>query len=368
MSKITLNNVGSLIDATTAQTIINNNNTVVQAAMDNTLSRDGTSPNQMAAPLDMNSQQIINLPAPSSVNSPARLVDVVTNPTVVIPTTGTSGHTVPFLDGNNTWSGTQSYAGATSGNTALIPTAIASGTLTLPAVTDTLVARTTTDTLTNKTLTAPTLTAPVLGTPASGTLTNCTGLPLASVTGLGTNVSTFLTTPSSANLASALTTSTGSGSVVFGSGPTISTPNIVGVATNTNASAGSVGEYISSTVLVGSAISLTTATPANITTISLTAGDWDVWGTVCINPAGTTTISQIVGGINTVSATLPTFPANGAGAQHNWTFTTGTQQTVPLGTARFSLSSTTTIYLVIQSVFATSTNTGFGFIGARRIR
>ncbi len=41
--------------------------------------------------------------------------------------------------------------------------------------------KTTAQTLTNKTLTSPTLTTPALGTPASGTLTNCTGLPAASV-------------------------------------------------------------------------------------------------------------------------------------------------------------------------------------------
>jgi hypothetical protein len=51
--------------------------------------------------------------------------------------------------------------------------------LNVPAASDTLVGRATTDTLTNKTLTSPTLTTPVLGTPSSGTLTNCTGLPNA---------------------------------------------------------------------------------------------------------------------------------------------------------------------------------------------
>ncbi|HYT43233.1 MAG TPA: hypothetical protein VEP90_12920, partial [Methylomirabilota bacterium] len=68
MSKITLNNVANLGSWTTAQSTIDNNSATIQSAFDNTLSRDGTSPNYMNSQLDMNSQQIINLPAPSTTN------------------------------------------------------------------------------------------------------------------------------------------------------------------------------------------------------------------------------------------------------------------------------------------------------------
>jgi hypothetical protein len=82
-----------------------------------------------------------------------------------------------------------------------------------------------------------TLVAPVLGTPASGTLTNCTGLPIATgVANLGTGVATFLTTPSSANLLAALTDETGTGANVFANTPTLVTPNI-GAATGTSLTA-----------------------------------------------------------------------------------------------------------------------------------
>lgn len=77
MSKITLNHVSNLIDTTTAETIINADLDTIQAAIDNTLSRDGTSPNKMASNLDMDSFQIINLPTPSSSTSPLRLQDLV---------------------------------------------------------------------------------------------------------------------------------------------------------------------------------------------------------------------------------------------------------------------------------------------------
>jgi len=85
--------------------------------------------------------------------------------------------------------------------------------------------------------TSPTLVTPALGTPSSGTLTNCTGLPVSTgISGLGANVATFLTTPSSANLRSAVTDETGTGALVFATSPTLVTP-VLGAASATSVTA-----------------------------------------------------------------------------------------------------------------------------------
>lgn len=69
--------------------------------------------------------------------------------------------------------------------------------------------------------------------------TDVTGvLPAANggtgLSALGTGVATFLGTPSSANLASAVTDETGSGALVFGTSPTIVTPTIASFANATH--------------------------------------------------------------------------------------------------------------------------------------
>ncbi len=74
--KLTLADLASLANETSAIATINANNALIETAIDNTLSRDGTSPNEMEAPLDMNSNRILNLPEPISANEPVRLQDM----------------------------------------------------------------------------------------------------------------------------------------------------------------------------------------------------------------------------------------------------------------------------------------------------
>lgn len=169
-----------------------------------------------------------------------------------------------------------------------------------------------------------------------------------------------------------LLTFTGTGNTVNTQSPDISQPNLIGTTTNDNAAAGSVGEYISSTVLVGSAVSLTTSTTTNVTSISLTAGDWDVWGVINYALAAGTTITTLTGSINTVSATNPTVPGFGSYVLDVWrsgSEIVGASNLIrPLGTSRISLASTTTVYLLARAAFTVSTMTAYGLIGARRVR
>jgi hypothetical protein len=142
-----------------------------------------------------------------------------------------------------------------------------------------------------------------------------------------------------------------------------------GTATNDSASAGNVGQLVSSHVVSGSAVALTTSTPANITSISLTAGNWEVSGICAEQPNGATTSTALICTVSTASATLNTTPSDSAGWALNQTaLTAGSAMSLPTSTARLSLASTTTVFLVVQSTFAVNTMGAYGSLRATRPR
>lgn len=140
------------------------------------------------------------------------------------------------------------------------------------------------------------------------------------------------------------------------------TAGIVGTTANNNASAGSVGEYVTAT---GTSVSLASATPTNITSISLTAGDWDVWGNVQFAPGSGASFTAIVAGINTTSSMMPSVPLSSV---INAAFNSQTGQAMPAPMQRILVSSTTTVYLVAQGTFSGGTTSANGILQARRRR
>jgi hypothetical protein len=148
------------------------------------------------------------------------------------------------------------------------------------------------------------------------------------------------------------------------------TGGIVGTATNNNAAAGYIGEFLSSVVLIGAAVPITTTTQTNITTLALTAGDWDVWGSLWTLPAAGTTTDTVAAAVSQTSATLPTTPAIGGANQQLRGLATAATQVVVIatGTTRISLAAPATIYLVGFISFAVSTMSAYGSLSARRAR
>jgi hypothetical protein len=211
--------------------------------------------------------------------------------------------------------------------------------------------------------TSPTLVTPALGVPSSVTLTNATGLPLTTgVTG----------TLPVANGGTGSNTATGTGSAVLATSPTIITPTITGAISGTPA-AGQIGEYIcawTQSTASGcqqnntSPISLTTATPATVASINLTAGFWLVCGRVAY-PSNSTAGSVFYdAAISNAAAAIPTSYADPLNLV---TYADPGNFSQPAGCKWLAVTGATTQYLTVEAFFSSGSLTAGGYIWAVRL-
>ena len=145
--------------------------------------------------------------------------------------------------------------------------------------------------------------------------------------------------------------------------PFIQTPIIGGQSGAAAVTAGQVGELLSSLIPTGSKISLTTATPANVTSLTLTPGDWDVWGNINL-VAASATVTALTGGINTTSATVPTDGTEIFSGQQATTTSFNGMMSAPQKPVRIIVN--TPIYLVASATFSAGTIQAYGAFYARR--
>lgn len=182
-----------------------------------------------------------------------------------------------------------------------------------------------------------------------------------------------------------LGTPTGTGNVVRQTSPTIDSPTLVtpilGAATATslafspttggiigttagdNATAGDVGEMISSVIASGSAVSCSNGVARNVTSINLTAGDFDLWGNVNTLDSSSNT-TGLNAWINTSSATQP--DRSLLSLTNGLTGANGAGVNIPV--RRVNITTTTTYYLSCNAMFSGGTTTACGGIYARRVR
>ena len=189
-----------------------------------------------------------------------------------------------------------------------------------------------------------------LGTPASGTLTNVSGLPISTgVSGLGAGVATFLGTPTSANLAAVVTDETGSGALVFATSPTLVTPAL-GTPTSgilTNATGLPLTTGVTGTLPIGNGGTGQTTASAAFNALS-----------------PVTTTGDLIIGNGTNSATRLAIGANGYvltsnGTTATWAASTGGVTSFSAGTTGLTPNTATTGAITLSGMLAVA-NGGTG--------
>jgi hypothetical protein len=154
------------------------------------------------------------------------------------------------------------------------------------------------------------------------------------ITSLGTGVATFLGTPSSANLAAAVTGETGSGALVFGTSPTLASPDLTGVPTAPTATAGTDTTQIATTAFVAAVKNaLGTMSTQNANAVAITGGT--ITGITDLDVAdggtgrSTLTANNVILGNGTSAVNFVAPSTNGLALRSNGT--TFTMQKLGLG-------------------------------------
>lgn len=156
------------------------------------------------------------------------------------------------------------------------------------------------------------------------------------------------------------------GSSVPIAGP-IPSSDVTGTTTNDDAPSGSIGEFASATLAAASAIALTDTVAANVRSLALGAGDWDVSGVIVFQASAT--ITAAAAGISSSSGTQATQNSGALNASNLFpagAFTGDAPLLTPV--VRMSLAAPTTVYLVASAGFSGAGITAYGTIRARRVR
>lgn len=130
-----------------------------------------------------------------------------------------------------------------------------------------------------------------------------------------------------------------------------------------------VGDIISTTVLTGAAVSLSTATAKDVATISLSQGEWECRAIISRNLNASTSVTVLSGSIGSAADTIGTQGVNSMTQLQTAANVMGaTGQDTKIGPTRLLLTATTTYHLVAKDTFTVSTNAAYGDITCRRIR
>lgn len=159
------------------------------------------------------------------------------------------------------------------------------------------------------------------------------------------------------------------GSTVTVTPPVTLTGGIQGKADGSRAASGIVGEVIESKVPNLFVLSIASNTPTNVTSISLTAGDWEVSGGIIMPGSGITspTSANYTGSISPTSGTHLADGTQVTNTEPTKT-TTDSYVSISLPPRTISLTATTTYYLVASRVFSAGTCWAGGYLHARRVR